>query len=149
MAAGNWTLYQSFKLGLTQAGFNLTSGAANVAMVLVAAAYTPAATTDTTYANISANEVTGTGYTAGGQIVTSETDTASGGTVTVNAGAASWASSTITAKYAVLVYRATAGTPASTDKLIGYVDLNSGGGAISSTASTFSVTSSSGFFTLT
>lgn len=151
MAAGNWTVYQAAKLSLTQGAINLTSGAANIACVLVAAAYTPAPTTDSTYANISGNEITGTGYTAGGQIITSETDAAAGGTVTFTSAAVSWASSTITAKWAVLVYRAAAGTAASTDKLLCYVDLNtaSGSSTVSTTAGTFTITmSGSGIFTL-
>lgn len=208
MAAGNWTLYQSGKLGMAQAlidlssavvtgsittttltitattsgaikvgqvisGTNVTAGTTitaigtytaaagtgtvtvsasqtvssttinaypnNVYMVLATTSYTPAATTDTAYSNVSANEASGTGYTAGGQQVPTLTTTATGGTVTVNGGAQNWTSSTITARYGVLVYRASAGTPAAADRLIAYCDLT-GGGSLSSTNGTFNVT---------
>ena len=56
---------------------------------------------------------------------------------------------TITAKYAVIV-KGTAGSLASTDKLVGYVDLDttSGSTTVSSTNGTFSVNTPSGLFTL-
>jgi hypothetical protein len=150
MAAGVWTVYQNAKLALTQSAINLASGANNIACVLVTSGYTPAANTHSTYADISSNEASGTGYSPGGQIITSETDTASGGTVTFTSAAVSWTSSTVTAKYAVLVYRASAGTAAGSDKLICYVDLNSGGGSVATTAATFTITmNASGILTLT
>lgn len=150
MAAGNWTVFQSAKLALTQGAINLTSGANNVACVLVTSGYTPAVNTHSTYADISGSEASGTGYTAGGVIITSETDTATGGTVTFTSAAVSWASSTVTAKYAVLVYRTSAGTAAAGDRLICYVDLNSGGGSVSTTSGTFTITmNASGILTLT
>lgn len=147
MAAGNWTLYQAAKLTLTQGGIVL--GTDTLVGVLVLAAYTPAVNTDATYANISANEATGTGYTAGGQVMTGVTDTATGGVVTLTSAALSWPSSTITAKYCAILKRA-AGATASTDKLLCYVDLNSGGGSVSTTSGTLSITmNASGIFTLT
>ena len=149
MAAGPYTTYQAAKLALTQAQLNLSSGATNIFAVLLTAAYTPAANTHATYADISGSETTGTGYTAGGQVLTGVTDTATGGTVTITATGPSWASSTITAKYIALVYRAAAGTAAATDKLIAYADLNSGAGSISSTNGPFAVpTNASGILTL-
>ncbi|WP_428485935.1 hypothetical protein [Rhodopila sp.] len=148
MAAGNVTVYSNAALALTKAAMNLASD--TFVCILVTASYTPAPNTDATYANVSANEVaTGGGYTQGGVVLTSVTDTLSGATVTYNAAAASWSSATITAQYAVIVHRAGASL-ASTDLLLSYVNLNSGGGSVSSTNGTFSVTwNASGIFTLT
>jgi hypothetical protein len=83
------------------------------------------------------NEVSGTGYTAGGvaSVCTVTKDTAND-KVTLSFAAVSWASSTITAR-ALVIYKST-GT-ASTDNLVCYVDF---GSDVSSTGGTFSVTSS-------
>lgn len=68
------------------------------------------------------NEVTGTGYTAGGATLASTVVAYTAGTNTLNFDAADtvWSSSTITARYAV-VYDSTPGTDA-TRPLICYVD---------------------------
>ena len=82
------------------------------------------------------NEVTGTGYTAGGTAVTatvSAVDTTNN-RVSITFSNTSWASSTITA-LAASVYVNT-GT-ASTDKLVTMIDF---GGSVSSTNGTFTVT---------
>ena len=88
------------------------------------------------YFNDVTNEVTGTGYTAGGATLASKTSTYSGGsnTLALDAADVTWASSTITARRAV-VYKDT-GT-ASTSPLIGYVDL---GEDLSSTGGPFTIT---------
>lgn len=67
------------------------------------------------------NEVTGTGYTAGGVTLASKTITYTGGTntVTLDAADVSWTTATFTARYAV-IYDST-GTD-STSALLGYVD---------------------------
>lgn len=151
MAAGNWTAYQAGKLAITKAQIDLSS-TTNIFCVLAGTGYTPTVNTDATYADVSANEVTGTGYTAGGAVLPSDTDTATSGTVKWTSGAVSWSSSTVTAKYAVLIYRASAGSASSTDKLIAYCDLNTAGGSstISTTNGTLTVTmNASGIATLT
>jgi hypothetical protein len=51
-----------------------------------------------------ANEVSGTGYTAGGAAVASPTLTGSSGTMTFDMADTSWSSSTITGAHAALVY---------------------------------------------
>lgn len=83
------------------------------------------------------NEVTGTGYTATGNALTGVTITYTAGTNTIafDAADASWPSSTITARYAV-VYDSTPATDA-TRPLIAYVDF---GADVSSTAGTFQIT---------
>jgi len=84
------------------------------------------------------NEVTGTGYTAGGEAVTCAVakDTVND-RVVVTFGAASFTSSTITARAAV-IYKARGGL-ASADELVAYVDF---GATVSSTNATFSVSES-------
>lgn len=92
------------------------------------------------------NEVTGTGYTAGGVTLTTPTATYTGGSnvTKLDADDAVWAGSTITARYAI-IYKST-GT-ASTSPLIGYVDF---GADVSSTGGSFTITwDSSGILTLT
>jgi hypothetical protein len=67
---------------------------------------TPNFTTDTAYgvAPYNANEVSGTGYTAGGAVVASPTLTGSGGIVTFDQADTSWSASTITNARAALLY---------------------------------------------
>lgn len=98
------------------------------------------------YFNDITNEVSGTGYTAGGETLASKTVNYTSGTNTTAFDAAdtAWAASTITARYAI-VYRDT-GT-ASTSPLIGYVDF---GADVSSTSGTFSIVwDAGGIFTFT
>jgi len=93
------------------------------------------------------NEVTGTGYTAGGATLTSPTFayTAGTNTLTLDAADTSWPSSTITARYAV-IYDSTPSTDA-TRPLLAYVDF---GADVSTTAGTFSIVwDATGIITLT
>lgn len=71
--------------------------------------------------DLNANEVSGTGYTAGGATLASKTIGYTAGTNVTKFDAAdvTWSSSTITARYAVLYVDT--GTP-STSVLIGYTD---------------------------
>lgn len=83
------------------------------------------------------NEVTGTGYTAGGATVSTPTIgyTAATNVLKLDGADVSWASSTITARYAV-VYDDTPATNA-TKPLVCYVDF---GADVSSSNGTFSIT---------
>jgi len=93
------------------------------------------------------NEVTGTGYTAGGATLGSVTVVydAPSNTLTLDAADASWPTSTLTARYAV-VYDSTPASDA-TRPLIAYVDF---GADVSSTAATFTLAwDAAGIVTLT
>lgn len=117
-----------------------------IKVALCTSTYTPNQDTHDFFNDIT-NEVTGTGYTAGGATLTSVTWAYTSGTNTWKFDAAdtSWASSTITARYAI-IYVDTAGA-SSTDPLIAYVDF---GADVSTTAGTFTITwESAGIFTVT
>jgi len=107
-----------------------------IKVALLSSAYTPNQDTHDYFNDVSANEVTGTGYTAGGITLASKTATYDAGTnvIVLDAADVTWSSSTITARYAV-VYDST-GT-SSTSALIGYVDF---GSDQSSTNGNFTIT---------
>lgn len=93
-------------------------------LALLTSGYTANADTHDNFDDVSASEVSGTGYTAGGQALTNKAvtvDTADDEGV-FDADDVTWANSTITARYAVL-YKDT-GTP-STSKLIALYDFGS------------------------
>jgi hypothetical protein len=105
--------------------------------MLVTSSYTPNKDTHDKRDDVT-NEVTGTGYTAGG-VTTACTVTKDTATdkVTLSFAAVSWASSTITAR-ALVIYKSLGGA-SSADALVCYVDF---GSDVSSAGGTFSVTSS-------
>jgi len=117
-----------------------------IKVALVSSSYTPNQDTHDYWDDVSSNEVSGTGYTAGGATLASKSVTYDSGTNVTKFDAAdvSWTSSTITARYAV-VYLDT-GT-ASTSPLIAYVDF---GSDQSSSSGTFQIVwDSAGIFTTT
>ena len=105
--------------------------------MLVTSSYTPNKDTHDKRDDVT-NEVSGTGYTAGGVTTacTVTKDTAND-KVTLQFAAVSWASSTITAR-ALVIYKSLGGA-SSADALVCYVDF---GSDVSSTGGTFSVSSS-------
>jgi hypothetical protein len=105
--------------------------------LLVTSSYTPNKDTDLKRSAVT-NEVTGTGYTAGGVTTacTVTKDTAND-KVTLQFAAVSWATSTITAR-ALVIYKSRGGA-SSADELVAYNDF---GSDVSSTAGTFSVAAS-------
>lgn len=144
MSAGNFTLYNNAKLLRANGGLNMASDA--LVAVLLTSAYTPSAA-HATFADISADEVTDTDYAQ--QAVTGQSVTDGAGTVTTDTGDVSFGSAvTITAKYFVLV-KGTAGALTAASELVGYCDLDTGGGSISSTAGPFGVNTPNGLFTET
>lgn len=123
MPADAWKIYNKAKEFIGDGTIDLDAGDAYFSVVLVTSAYTPALTHET-YASISTHEhANGSGYTTGGDILTSSTWTESSGTVTFDSADPSWTASggSIVARYAVLVHIAAgSGVPQSTDKLIAY-----------------------------
>jgi hypothetical protein len=106
-------------------------------VMLVTSSYTPNKDTHDKRDDVT-NEVSGTGYTAGGvtSACTVTKDTAND-RVTLSFAAVNWATSTITARAAV-IYKSRGGA-ASSDELVCYVDF---GGDVSSSSATFSLGSS-------
>jgi hypothetical protein len=96
-----------------------------IRVALLTNAYTPNQDTHNYLDDVIANEVTGVGYTAGGNTLANKTNTYNGATnvITLDADDTTWTASTITARYAV-IYDATPATNA-TRPLIGYVDFGS------------------------
>jgi hypothetical protein len=108
-------------------------------MMLVTSAYTPAKS-ETRRSNLKTPtdyEVTGTGYTAGGNACSVSVATAAN-EINVSFTVTSWTSATITARGGV-IYKVVGGVAAN-ENLVGYVDFLS---SISSTNGTFAVTVSS------
>lgn len=108
-----------------------------IKVALVSSSYTPNQDTHDYWDDVVANEVTGTGYTAGGASLASKTATYDGATnvVILDAADTVWASSTITARYAVIYDDA--GATNAQKVLVGYVDF---GSDQSSTNGNFTVT---------
>lgn len=148
MAAGAWTVYSNAVLGISKGSFNLSTDNYNI--ILVTNSYTPAPNTDTTYSNVSANELTTSGgYTVGGVTLASTTDTLSTATVTFTSANPSWSSFTAGPfRYGVIVRRA-GGSLVSGDLLLCYSDLG-GGSSITGAGGTLTVTMNvSGILTIT
>ena len=144
MTVGNFTLYNSAKLGLFNGDLDL--GSDTIAVALLGAGYTPSAA-HSTWADVSTQEITDGDYAE--KALTGQSVTGGSGTVTVDSGDVSFGSTvTITAKYVVFV-KGTAGSLTGTDKLVGYCDLDntSTSTTVSSTSGAFSVNTPSGLFT--
>jgi hypothetical protein len=118
----------SFKKELLEAGHNfLASGGHAFKIALFTSAATLSAAT-TVYA--ATNEVSGTGYTAGGNTLTNINPTSSGTTAFTDFNDTSWTTATITARGA-LIYNST-----SANKAVAVLDF---GTDQTSTAGTFSI----------
>jgi hypothetical protein len=128
-------IYNSFVDDMARGAIDLDTDTFKV--LLVSSAYSPNKDTDLKRSAVT-NEVSGTGYTAGGvtSACTVTKDTAND-RVTLSFAAVNWATSTITARAAV-IYKSRGGA-ASSDELVCYVDF---GGDVSSSSATFSLGSS-------
>ena len=118
-----------------------------IKVALLTSAYTPNQDTHDYFDDVASAEVTGTGYTSGGATLGNKSVTYNAGTneVVFDGDDTVWASSTITARYAV-VYDASPATNA-TRPLIGYVDFTSDQ---SSTNGNFTITwDATGIFKVT
>ena len=96
-----------------------------IKVALLSNAYTPDQDAHNYFDDVATYEVTGVGYTAGGNTLANKTNAYNGATNTIvlDADDTTWSSSTITARYAA-IYDATPATNA-TKPLIGYVDFGS------------------------
>jgi hypothetical protein len=128
-------IYNSFVDDMARGAIDLDADTFKV--MLVSSAYSPNKDTDLKRSAVT-NEVSGTGYTAGGvtSACTVTKDTAND-RVTLSFAAVNWATSTITARAAV-IYKSRGGL-ASADELVCYVDF---GADVSSSSATFSLGSS-------
>ncbi|QRY62765.1 hypothetical protein JVX90_00360 [Gordonia sp. PDNC005] len=104
-----------------------------IKVMLCTSAYTPNQGTHQ-YKSSVTNEITGTGYTAGGVTLQNVVAVTTGNVFKFDADDVSWPSSTLTARYAV-IYDATPASDASRP-LIGYVDF---GADVSTTSGTFQI----------
>lgn len=137
MAIGAATPYN---LGIKRLFENATpdwdDGASNFTWALLDNAYIPALT-HSVWSDVSANVCTSADYAP--KAVSTRVTTESSGNVYLDSDDADFgATVTISARYLVCLQTATAATAASTDKLVFYIDLNSGGSVnVSSSASAF------------
>lgn len=111
-------------------GDTLDLDGGDLKLMLCTSSYTPNQSTHTHKSDVT-NEVSGTGYTAGGVTLTGITVTSSGLVVTLDADDASWAASTITARYAVCY--SNAGADDAHRPLLFYVDFGADQGSSAST----------------
>ena len=106
---GNY-LCTSFKVELLKGIHNFSASGGDVFKM---ALYTNSASfTAATTAYTASNEVTGAGYTVGGLALTNVEPTSSGTTAFVDFADATWTSSTITARGALIYNSSAAGNPA-------------------------------------
>lgn len=107
--SGNF-MCTSFKVELLKGVHNFSASGGDTFKI---ALYTNAATLDaSTTAYSATNEVSGTGYTAGGLALTNIDPTSSGTTAYLDFNDATWTSSTITARGALIYNSSAVGNPA-------------------------------------
>jgi hypothetical protein len=106
-----------------------------VKVLMVTDSETPDFNVDNFRDDVTANEVSGTGYTAGGVAITSTELTISGGVLTYDAADPSWAASTITNAMAAVGYFARGGADTA-DELLWLSDFVT---AASSSSGTFTI----------
>ncbi len=138
-------MYSKFPVTLMTGKLGDMSGETTLKCLLCTSSYTPAQDTHDYHDDIT-NEVAATGnYSTGGVIMTTTTVGSTARVTTVDATNTTWASSTITARYAV-IYDYTGGASA-TNALVAYVDF---GENKSSENGTFEIQwNASGIFTVT
>lgn len=141
-------VFPQFELGLASKLQNIATDSIKVALsnaagpVTLATSGVQAAKLFTDWTSNVAAEITGTGYTAGGQLLTSVVSSVTGDVWTFSAASPAWTSSTITANQAIFY-----DSSASTEQLIAFWDF---GGAVSDTSGTYTLTiNASGIVTAT
>jgi len=109
-------MYSRFLLNLCNDVLpDLDATGTTIKCALLTSGYTPAQNTHDAWSDVSAYEVSGTGYTAGGAALSGKVLSINNNVISFDANDVTWSSSTITARYAV-VYEVSSG------KLILYVD---------------------------
>lgn len=140
-------VYNNFKLKLIDSSTKINFASDTIKAALVTSSYTPDIDTNDFWDDVSTNEASGTGYTAGGATLAnpSVAINTTGDYAKFDANDTSWTiSSALSARYAVL-YKST-GT-AGTSPLIGYIDF---GSTISLSSGTLTLTwSATGVLNLT
>ncbi len=99
---------------------DLGDAATEIYVALLEDTYTPDQNNDDNWGEINANEVSGTGYTAGGAEIENKTFVQSGGTAVLDGDNVSWPNSTITARWGVIYDNTPAGD--ADKKLLAYID---------------------------
>lgn len=128
-------IYNSFFEDLARGAIDLDTD--TIKVLLTTSSYTENKDTHTKRSDVT-NEVTGTGYTAGGNTATiTITKDTTNDRLDVTLGGTTWASSTITARKAV--YYKSRGGAATADELIAVID---NGSDVSSTGATFTLNAS-------
>jgi hypothetical protein len=114
-------IYNQAQVNLMKGLINdLSDAATTIKVALLADTYIPDQVNDDNWADVMANEISGTGYTAGGQEVSTKTISDVSGVATFDGDNILWASSTLTARY-VVIYDDTPAADAD-KKLIGFID---------------------------
>ena len=124
-------IYTSFKKGIGDGTFDMDADTFKCA--LLTSSHTPNAA-NSVLADVSANEVSGTGYTAGGATLADVTWAIDGTTCVLDAADPEWTGSTITARYAAIYKSGTANSL--TNPLVCLLDFEEDKGV---TGGTFSV----------
>ena len=142
MASGLFGL--TFRDALDTTQINIDFLADTIKYQFVSDTYTPDFNTHTTETNIT-NEVTGTGYTTGGEALASKTWAAATGVLTFDAADVSLATTTLSAVRGVVIFDDTPTTPVA-DPLILAMTF---GADYTTSAGTFAITwNGSGIFTI-
>lgn len=141
MAAGTWQIYHTAIERMSDGTYDLDLDTFTCALLL--AAYTPNLGAHVNLADVSANECAATDYAR--QNLASVTWDETNGTVTFDCADITFGTSVdITAKYALIFDNTHA-----SDGLLCYLDLDTGGGSVSSTNGTFQIQiNASGIFTV-
>jgi len=146
MSVGIFNLYNTGKEALLADNANQINWASDtIVCALLDASYSPSAA-HSTWNDAVARHVTGTNYAP--VELTGKTSVLAAGKILWDCADIEFGTNvTVTAKYAVILKRA-GGALATSDQLIGYVDLNttSGGATASSTNSIFTVGTANGIF---
>ena len=142
-----YTKFVARQMGAAAANPVVDLDADTIKIALVNSTYTAVADavkhTHEYWSDVVANEVTGTGYTAGGATLSGKASGSSGTTYTFDAADVSWPNSTVTATGAV-IYKSSG--VATTSPLIAYLDF---GGSVSTSNTTLQLPfAAGGIFTI-